>query len=122
MSGGLTAAFRAGRRMVDACDRPSVYAVGTLAIAGAGVLFGRAGSGVLFAGFLFVAHLFAVQGFLRYGWPHLQRFHERRDPDERDPTSMRFEGFSADVRVFLTLLVAVALAMFGLILLELRFA
>lgn len=121
MSERLSAALRTGRRIVDACDRPSVYAAGTLVIAGIGVLFGMAGEGRLFGVFVFGGVMFAVEGVLRYVWPRVQRFHERREPDERDPESMRFEGFSADVRVFLTFLAVVTLAMFGLILIELYF-
>jgi len=118
----LTAAVRTGRRVVDACDRPSVYAAGTLFMAAVVVFLGMAGRGAAFGGVVFATTLFAVQGFLRYGWPHIQRFHERRGSDESDPTSMRFEGFSTDVRVFLTLFAAVAVAMLGLVLLELYLA
>lgn len=82
-------------------------------------LLGIGETGTLFGVFLFGAMLFAVQGFLRYGWPYVQRYHERREPAQRNPTSMRFQGFSADTRVFLTLLVATMLVVFGMMLLEL---
>ena len=118
----LATVVRTGRRVVDACDRPSMYAAGTLLAVVAGAFLGMAGNGRAFGSIVFVAALFATQGFLRYGWPRVQRFHERREPDERDPTSMRFQGFSADVRVFLTLFVAVALVVAGLVLLELSLA
>ena len=118
----LAAASRTGRRVVDACDRPSMYGAGTLLAVVVGAFLGMAGNGRAFGSLVFVAMLFAIQGFLRYGWPHVQRFHERREPDERDPTSMRFQGFSTDVRVFLTLFVAVALVVAGLVLLELYLA
>lgn len=118
MRPNLTAAVRTGRRILDACDRPSVYATGTLILAGIGVALGFAGAGNVSGVLIFGAALFAVKGFLRYGWPHLQRYHERRTPDQRDPTSMRFQGFSADVRVFLTLLVAIMLVLFTGMLLE----
>lgn len=118
----LSAAFRTGERVVDACDRPSVYATGTLLTAGIGVVLGMAGKGEPFGVFIYGAMMLAVYGFLRYGWPPIQRFHERREPDERDPTSIRFEGFSADVGVFLTLVAAVTVFVFGLILVELYLA
>lgn len=118
MSERLSAALRTSRRIIDTYDRPSVFAAGTLLITGIGVVFGMVGNGRLFGVFVFGGVMFAVEGVLRYVWPRVQRFHERREPDERDPTSMRFEGFSADVRVFLTFLAAVMLTVFGLILLE----
>jgi len=119
MSERTSAALRAGRRVVDACDRPSVFAAATLLTTGIAVLFGMAGKGKPFGVFVFGAALLGVFGFLRYVWTPVQRFHERREPDERDPTSMRFEGFSADTRVFLTFLAAITLVTLGLILLDL---
>lgn len=118
MRPNLTAVARTGRRVVDACDRAAVFVTAAFVLAGVGVASGIGGwentGGVL----LFCAALVGVKGFLRYGWPHLQRYHERRTPEQRDPTSMRFQGFSADVRVFLTLLAAISLVVFGLMLLE----
>ena len=113
----VPAAYTDGRSQASTTRRP----VRTTVVM-AGAFLGMAGNGRAFGSIVFVAALFATQGFLRYGWPRVQRFHERREPDERDPTSMRFQGFSADVRVFLTLFVAVALVVAGLVLLELSLA
>lgn len=80
------------------------------------VFLGMAGSGGALDVFVFVAMLVAVLGFPRHRWPHVQRFHARREPDERDPTSVRFEGSSADAAPFRTILAAVTLAVFRLVL------
>lgn len=55
---------------------------------------------------LFGGALLSLQAFLRFGWRYVERFYERRQPEERNPHSLRFQGFSTDVNIFLTFLVA----------------
>lgn len=71
------------------------------------------------AGAMFFAGvLFGIKAFLRFGWPYVERFYERRQPDERDPNSLRFQGFSTDLLIFLTLFAVTIIGMLVLVLVE----
>lgn len=82
---------------------------------GLGILLGVMGySGGLAGALVFASVLFGLHGFLRFGWPYLEAFYDRRQPDERDPNSLRFQGLSTDAMVFLTLF---AITVFGMLIL-----
>lgn len=63
---------------------------------------------------LFGGFLFALESFLKYCWPYIEGFYEQRqpDPEERDPDSIRFQGFSVDSMILMTLIVGL-LGVFG---------
>jgi len=115
MAGGEPA--NALERVIQVGNDPLTYAGGIAGLLGLGTLLSLLGIPVLPVAGFGVA-LLVMQAFLRFGWPHVEAFHERESPVETDPDSMRFEGFSTDVRVFLTLFAAVLVALFGLILIE----
>jgi hypothetical protein len=63
---------------------------------------------------LFGVLLFAIQAFLRFGWPYAEAFLETAEPSHNDPDSLRFDGFSTDAKVFLTLFAALFLGVITL--------
>lgn len=106
--------------IVQVANRRETYAaliVVLFALAGLGLVLESSG---LALAVLFGTSLFLVQGFLRFVWPHVESFYDRRRPAERDPESLRFQGFSTDVMVDLTLLALFVLGLLGLIALEVR--
>lgn len=115
MAGGEPA--NALERIIQLGNDPLTYVAAIAGLLGLGALLEFVGIQVLpvigFGVLLLVMH-----AFLRFGWPHVEAFHERESPAEADPDSMRFEGFSTDTKVFLTLFVAVLVLVLGLILLE----
>ena len=63
---------------------------------------------------LFGGFLFSLEAFLKYCWPSIEAFYERRQPapEDRDPDSIRFQGFSVDSMILMTLIVGL-LGVFG---------
>jgi len=104
-------------RIIQAGNSPLTYVAGIAGLLVLGLLLELVGLRVLPVA-AFGVLLLVVQAFLRFGWPHVEAFHERESPAETDPDSMRFEGFSTDTKVFLTLFVAILVLVLGLILLE----
>lgn len=100
---------------VMAANRPRSYAVMLAAALGGWILLTLAGYPGFAAAFLFGAVLFVMQWFLRFCWPYLESFYEE-EPSQSDPESLRFEGFSTDFKVFLTLFAVTFLVLIGLIL------
>jgi len=101
-------------------NRPVTYAVLAVTLTGGGLVGVAAGGTFQSAGLvlLFGAVLVLTQTFLRFGWPYIERFYEGRQPDERDDDSLRYQGFSRDTMIFLTLAVATFVAIVGLVALE----
>lgn len=104
-------------RITEVRNNPLTYVVGIVGLLGLGALLEFVGMQVLAVTGLGVL-LLVVHAFLRFGWPHIEAFHERESPAETDPDSMRFEGFSTDTKVFLTLFAATLVLVLGLVLLE----
>lgn len=104
-------------RIIQAGNSPLTYVVATAGLLGLGALLEFVGVQVLSVAAFGVA-LLVMHAFLRFGWPHIEAFYERESPAETDPNSMRFEGFSTDTKVFLTLFVAILVLVLGLILVE----
>lgn len=101
--------------VIATANKPISYALLITVLFGLGVLGLSLGRFVAVAGpAVFGGALLSVQAFLRFGWPYFEEFYQRRQPDERDPESLRFQGFSTDVMIFLTLF---ALTFFGVLLL-----
>ena len=69
---------------------------------------------------LFGGFLFSLEAFLKYCWPSIEAFYERRQPapEDRDPDSIRFQGLSVDSMILLTLIVGLLGAFGTLIALE----
>lgn len=105
--------------VADLVYAPRTYVVLLVASLGIGLLLTAMGRFThVAAAFIFGSALFSIKAFLRFGWPYLERFYERRQRDEQDPNSLRFQGFSTDVSIFLTLLVLTFVGMMLLIMLE----
>jgi len=107
-------------RIIQVAHRPRTYAVAFVVLSGLGgaglVVGGVSGSAGMVL--LFADALLLMQAFLRFGWPHVEAFYERRQPEERDPESLRFQGFSTDTLVFLTLAAAMIVGTLGLVVLQ----
>lgn len=115
MAGGEPA--NALERIIQLGNDPLTYAVAIAGLVGLGTLLSLVGIQALpVAGF--GAALLVMHAFLRFGWPYVEAFHDRESEAETDPDSMRFEGFSTDTKVFLTLFAAVLVLVLGLILVE----
>jgi len=109
-------------RLLQVANRPSTYAVmlGTMLATGIlELIFGWFGSGVLGVVF-FAGLLLSTKAFLRFGWPVIESFHDRRQPNERNPDSLRFQGFSTDMLILMTLVVLMFVGMLTLVVLESR--
>lgn len=105
--------------VADLVYAPRTYVVLLVASLGIGLLLTAMGRFThVAAAFIFGSALFSIKAFLRFGWPYLERFYERRQREEQDPNSLRFQGFSTDVSIFLTLLVLTFVGMMLLIMLE----
>lgn len=104
--------------LIQVANRPETYAATIVSMLVLGLL------GVIFdvptvtLSVFFGILLFSTKAFLEFGWPYVERFYDRREPDERDPESLRFQGFSTDMKIILTLLAASFLAVMGLVALE----
>jgi len=102
-------------RVVQVANKRETYAVGIVGMFALSVLalvLDRNGVGVLL---LFGCLLFALKAFLRFGWSYVDAFSTRHQPDERDPDSIRFQGFTRDVSTFLILFVVTTVALLLLI-------
>lgn len=91
--------------VIQVSNRWQTYAAGIaslLVLAALGIHFES--SVVMLA--LFGGALLSLEAFLRFGWQYVERFYERRQPEERNPNSLKFQGFSTDVTIFLTFLLA----------------
>lgn len=115
MAGGEPA--NALERIIQLGNDPLTYVAGIAGLLGLGALLEFVGVQVLPVA-AFGVLLLVMHAFLRFGWPHVEAFHEQESPAETDPDSMRFEGFSTDTKVFLTLFAAVLVLVLGLILVE----
>lgn len=106
--------------LIKVGNRPATYAVLAVTLLGAGLVGLAVGGSLQSVGTvsLFGATLVLTKAFLRFGWPYIERFYEFRQPDERDPNSMRHQGFSRDTMIFLTLAVAVFVGILVLVALE----
>lgn len=117
--GGATNSFE---RLIRIVNRPGTYAVMLGTTLGAGALelvFGWFG-GEVWALLFFAGLLLTTKAFLRFGWPYFESFYDRRQPDERDPDSLRFQGFSTDSLILMTLVALMLLGMLTLVLVESR--
>lgn len=107
-------------RLLQVANRPETYAVilGTMLLAG--VLESVIGwfDGQFWGVLFFAALLFSTNAFLRFVWPYFESFYDRRQPDERDPNSMRFQGFSTDSMILVTLVALMLVGMLTLVVLE----
>lgn len=101
-------------------NRPATYAGMAVLLLGVGLAGLAAGGPLESVGTvsLFGAALVLTKAFLRFGWPYIERFYESRQPDERDPNSMRHQGLSRDTMIFLTLAIAVFVGLLVLVALE----
>lgn len=107
--------------IIKVANKPSSYALLFVLLTALGVLTMTTDAGDAIGPILvFGAILVLMQAFLRYGWQYIDAFHERRQSDERDPESLRFQGFSTDVMTFLTLLAAFFAGLMLLVALEIR--
>jgi len=106
--------------LIKVGSRPATYAGLAVILLGTGLIGFVVGGALRSAGTvsLFGAMLVLMKAFLRFGWPYIERFYESRQPDERNPNSMRYQGFSRDTMIFLTLAIAGFVGIFGLIALE----
>lgn len=107
-------------RMIQVASRPSTYGVLFTVLAGL-MLAGFVVGGVFESAVMVLVYaggLLLLQAFLRFGWPHVETFYGRREPEERDPDSLRFQGFSTDTLVFLTLVAAMVVGTLGLVALQ----
>lgn len=86
-----------------------------VASVGSWILLTLAGFPGIGAAFLFGALLLVMQWFLRFCWPYIESFYDD-EPSPSDPESLRFEGLSSDLKVFLTLFAVTFLVLMGLIL------
>lgn len=110
-------------RIIQVANHPTTYVVIFTLLAGlvlaAFVAGGALESAVL--ALLYLGALLLLQSFLQFGWPYIERFHEGRQSEERDPESLRFQGFSKDMLVFLTLITVMIAGMLGLVALQMVF-
>jgi len=100
---------------VKAGNSPRSYAAMFVAAVGGWTLLTLAGYPGIGAAFLFGALLFVMQWFLPFRWPYIESFYDD-EPSQSDPESLRFEGLSSDLKVFLTLFAVTFLVLMGLIL------
>lgn len=105
-------------RLIQLANRPEAYPVmigvtaavtGLLAIAGFPAALAVGAYGIL---------LFAMMAFLSIGWPIIEARFNGSGSTATDRDSLRFEGFSTDTKVFITLLVLLLGTMLGLIFVE----
>jgi len=104
--------------IIQVANRPVTYAVSLTALVGLSLVALALGWGAGLGVLLFGTALVAIQTFLRLGWPYVESFYERRQPDEQEADSLRFQGFSRDTMTFLTIVIALFVATMGLIALE----
>lgn len=105
--------------VADIVYSPKIYFFIVSAPLGMGLFFTAIGRfSDVAAALIFGSGLFSIKAFLRFGWPYFERFYERRTPDQQDPDSLRFQGFSTDTSLFLTLFALMFVGMLLLILLE----
>lgn len=73
---------------------------------------------------LFCGMMFTLEACLKYGWPYVEAFYEDRQSDReaRNPDSVKFEGFSVDTLILLTLTAGLFVAVMGLIAIEVLIA
>lgn len=106
--------------LITVANRPLTYGILDTVFVGLGLLSLALGGVFQFVGWilLFGAALFLIQTFLRFGWPRIEVFYERRKSGGHDPDSMRFQGFSQDTMIFLTLIAAMVVGLTALLALE----
>jgi len=97
-------------------NSPGTYAVLITLTLGVGTALVFVGMGGLAGGVLFTTVLLVMKAFLRFGWPRIEAFHATDEPTGTDPQSLRFDGFSTDVKMFLTIAVGFFVVMMGVIL------